>query len=389
MNSLRQLFLLDQDVIFFNHGSFGATPRPVFESYQRWQREMERNPVRFIQRRVNDLLAQARADLGAYLGAAADNLVFVTNATFGMNVVTRSLKLGPGDEVLTTDHEYGAVNNNWQFMAEKLGFKYINHPIPLPVTTQEAFVETFWKGVTPQTRVISMSHITSPTALIFPAQEICRRARQAGIITLIDGAHAPGQLTLRLDEIGADFYIGNLHKWLCAPKGAGFLYARPESQGMLEPLVVSHGWRSTPDHPRTFVDIQQYQGTRDNAAFLAVPDAIRFQKEYHWEQVRADCHALAAEAQQRICEAFDLQPLSPVDHQPLWWSQMLTLPLPPVDLRNLGKQLLDEHKMEIPIHPSRERPSARLSIQAYNTPEEVDIFVDAIKEYARQQGVMA
>ncbi len=385
MNSLRQLFLLDQDIIFFNHGSFGATPRPVFESYQRWQREMERNPVKFIQRRVNDLLAQARAELGQYLGTGGDNLIFVTNATFGMNVVIRSLKLGPGDEVLTTDHEYGAVNNNWNFMSEKLGFKYINQPIPLPVTTREAFVETFWKGVTPQTRVISISHIASPTALTFPVQEICRRARQAGIITLVDGAHAPGQIPLQLDEIGADFYVGNLHKWLCAPKGAGFLYARADSQALLEPLVVSHGWRSTPDHPRTFVDIQQYQGTRDNAAFLAVPDAIRFQAEHHWDQIRASCHALAADAQSRICEAFDLQPLSPVDYQPAWWSQMLTLPLPRVDWSGFGKYLLDHYRMEIPIHPWRERPSARLSVQAYNTPDEIDVFVNAVKVYAQQQ----
>ena len=159
MKSLREFFLLDPDIIFFNHGSFGATPRPVFESYQHWQSELERNPVKFMQRRAPGLLLEARATLGAYLGTAGHNLVFVTNATFGMNVVIRSLKLNPGDEVLTTDHEYGAINNTWRFMAEKEGFRYINHHIPIPVTTQEAFVDTLWQGVTPNTRVISSAKI--------------------------------------------------------------------------------------------------------------------------------------------------------------------------------------------------------------------------------------
>jgi isopenicillin-N epimerase len=381
---MRELFLLDPDIVFFNHGSFGATPRPVFESYQRWQRELERNPVKFIQRTENELIKQARATLGDYIGTNGENLVFVTNATFGVNVVVRSLKLGPGDEVLTTDHEYGAVNNNWNFIAEKQGFKYINHPMPLPVTTQAAFVEEFWKGVTPNTRVISISHITSPTALIFPIQDICKRARAAGIITLIDGAHAPGQIPLNLDEIGADFYVGNLHKWLCAPKGAGFLYARPESQGLLEPLVVSHGWHSTPEHPSTFVDIHQYQGTRDSAAFLAVPDAIAFQKEHNWNQVRADCHAMAAEAQQRIADEFDLEPFSPVNANPQWWSQMLSMPLPSVaDPHDFSRVMLEDYKIEIPMGAWRGPMKARISIQAYNTQEEIDLFVDVVTKYAK------
>ncbi len=383
MNSMRDLFLLDPDIVFFNHGSFGATPRPVFESYQRWQRELERNPVKFIGRTQNGLLKQARATLGEYLGTDGENLVFVTNASFGINVVVRSMKLGPEDEVLTTDHEYGAVNNNWNYLADKLGFKYINYPMPLPMTTQEAFVEEFWRGVTPRTKVISISHITSPTALIFPVQEICRRARAAGIITLIDGAHAPGQIPLNLDEIGADFYVGNLHKWLCAPKGAGFLHARLESQQLLEPLVV-HGWHKTPDHPQSFVDIQQGQGTRDSAAFLAVPDAIAFQKEHNWDQVRADCHALAAQAQHRICEEFDLEPFSPVNANPQWWSQMLSMPLPNVaDPRDFSRVVLEDYKIEIPMGAWRGPMQARISIQAYNTQEEVDLFVDVVTKYAK------
>jgi isopenicillin-N epimerase len=382
MSSLREYFLIDPDVIFFNHGSFGAAPRPVFESYQRWQLELERNPVKFIGRRAPALMEEARHALGAYLHTDGDNVIYVTNATFGMNVILRSMKLGPGDEVLTTDHEYGAINTTWNFMAEKLGFRYINHHIPLPVTTAEDFVETLWQGVTPRTRVISLSHITSPTALIFPVELVCKRAREAGIITVIDGAHAPGQIPLNLDEIGADYYVGNLHKWVCAPKGSGFMYARPEMQPALEPLVVSHGWKYDPAKRGSFVSIQQSQGTRDLAAFLAVPDAIRFQQEHDWDRVRAECHGLAEVAQMRMCEAFDLQPYSAPDAQPAWWSQMVAIPLPKIDLGKLGKHLLDDLHMEIPIFSWQDHPLARLSVQAYNTPAEVDTLVRAVTEFA-------
>ena len=381
MNLLREYFLIDPDVIFFNHGSFGATPRPVFESYQRWQLELEKNPVKFIQRRAPQLMNEARTTLGEYLHTAADNVIYVTNATFGMNVIIRSLKLQPGDEVLTSDHEYGAVNNTWNYMAEKLGYRYVNQPIPLPVTTPEAFVDALWQGVTPRTRVISLSHITSPTALIFPVELVARRAREAGIITVIDGAHAPGQIPLSLDEIGADFYVGNLHKWLCAPKGAGFFYARPEMQHLMEPLVVSHGYKKDAS-VRTFVDVQQNQGTRDLAAFLAVPDAIKFQNEHNWDQVRAECHALAASAQQRMVDTYGVQPLSPPDANPSWFSQMLCVPLPKMDFKKLSEHLMNERKMEIPIMGSGEHPRARLSIQAYNTPEEVDVLVEAVRKFA-------
>lgn len=389
MNSLRDHFLLDPDVIFFNHGSFGATPRSVFEKYQYWQREMERNPVRFIQRLAGHELDQARADLGAYLNTSGDNLVYVTNATFAMNVVIRSLALGLEDEVLTTDHEYGAINNAWNFMAEKLGYKYINHPIPTPVTTADAFIETLWQGVTPHTRVISISHITSPTALTFPIEEVCRRARAEGIVTVIDGAHAPGQIPLNLDALGADYYAGNCHKWLCSPKGAGFLWVHPERQSALEPLLVSHGWRKNAPDQRTFVGVQQNQGTRDLAAFLSVPEAIRFQKEHNWDQVREDCHNLALYALHTVLDRYGLEPSSPPDANPRWWAQMVSIPLPPLDAPALSKHLMDDLHLEIPLGGPIEHPRMRLSIQGYNTADEVAILLGAIDEYAQKQSAAA
>ena len=224
----RDEFLLDPDVVFLNHGSFGATPRPVFETYQDWQRRLEWQPVQFLGTDIAAYLAEARRALGRYLNVAADDLVYVPNATFGVNVVARSLRLEPGDEVLATDHEYGACENAWLFMGRERGFRYVRQPIPLPLSSAADVMEQFWAGVTPRTKVIFLSHITSPTAMRLPVEAICERARAAGILTVIDGAHAPGQIPLDLTTVGADFYAGNCHKWLCAPKGAGFLFARPE-----------------------------------------------------------------------------------------------------------------------------------------------------------------
>ena len=220
MFNLREHFLLDPSITFLNHGSFGATPRPVFDEYQRWQRELENQPVEFLARRCAGLMADSRAVLGEYLGTHADNLVYTQNVTISLNIIARSLELGADDEVLTSDHEYGATDRMWRFISRERGFTFISRPVDL--TSREACIESFWRAVTPRTRIIFLSHITSPTAIILPVEEILRRARAQGIITIIDGAHVAGQLPLHLDSLGADFYGGNLHKWLCAPKGAGF-----------------------------------------------------------------------------------------------------------------------------------------------------------------------
>lgn len=377
MRNLKRHFQLDPSVTFLNHGSFGATPKPVFREYQHWQRELERQPVEFLGRRFTGLMAEARAALGAYLGAHPNNLVYTQNVTISINIVARSLELGPGDEVLASDHEYGAMDRTWRFLAKERGFRYINQHVELPLTTEEKFVDDFWRGVTPRTRVIFLSHITSPTAIIFPIQEIIRRARQAGILTVIDGAHAPGQLPLHLDSLGADFYGGNLHKWLCAPKGAGFLYARPEAQPLLKPLVVSWGYESQTPSASTFVDHHEWWGTRDIAAFLAVPKAIEFQAEHHWEEVRQSCHQLAAYAQTRICELTGLAPLHPqTDH---WFCQLAAAPLPAdTDLPLLKQRLYDDYRVEIPLIDWNGYKLIRVSIQGYNTRRDVDTLLRAL-----------
>ncbi|MBK8025297.1 MAG: aminotransferase class V-fold PLP-dependent enzyme [Chloroflexi bacterium] len=369
--ALRDQFLLDPSVLFLNHGSFGACPKPVFETYQRWQLELERQPVQFLGRRADALLDEARGRLSDYLGASPDGLVFVPNATVGMNIAARGLKLQPGDEILTTDHEYGAIDKTWQFLCGKTGAVIVRHKVEVPVTTHDDFVESLWSAVTPRTRVISISHITSPTALRFPVEAICRRAREAGILTLIDGAHAPGQIPLDMEAIGADFYTGNCHKWLCAPKGAGFLYARPEHHAASEPLVVSWGWSET----ASFVEKHQWQGTRDIASFLSVPAAIDFQAAHDWESVRDYAHELVRLARRAMSEATGLEPISPDSRD--WFVQMAALPIPACDGVTLQRRLYDEHRIEIPYVNWNGRHFLRVSAQAYTTADQIEALVEA------------
>jgi isopenicillin-N epimerase len=371
-------FLLQPEMAFLNHGSFGACPRPVFATYQEWQRKLEAQPVEFLGRRINELLAAARARLAAYLGTQPDSLVYVPNATYGVNIVARSLDLQPGDEVLATDHEYGAADRAWRFVCARSGARYVNQPIALPVESAEAVIDQLWAGVTERTRVIFLSHITSPTALIFPVAEVARRARERGILTLVDGAHAPGQLDLALDELGVDFYTGNCHKWMCAPKSAGFLYARPERQPLLHPLVVSWGWESQTPGVSPFIDYFEWRGTHDPAAYLAVPAAIDFMEARDWPSVRAACHELLLEASHRIAALSGAPQISPDTAD--WWVQMRTIPLPPCDLEALKARLWDEYQIEVPMVGWGGGHALRVSIQCYNGPQDVDRLVDALTQ---------
>jgi isopenicillin-N epimerase len=373
---LAELYLIRPDVVFLNHGSFGACPRPVFETYQRWQRELESDPVDFIGRRSRDLLAWARAELASYVGTSGDNLVYVPNITWGANAIANGLALQPGDEVLATDLEYGAIDRTWRYHCERRGAKYVNQHITIPVTTPEMVVEELWAGVTERTRVIAISHVTSGTALILPVAEVCRRARAAGILTAIDGAHAPGQIDLDLDALGADFYAANCHKWLSAPKGAGFLYARPERQDLIEPLIISWGYQSEHPGPSRFIDHFQQLGTNDPAAYLSVPAAIAFQREHDWPRVRAACHSLARDARERIGALTGLPHIAP--DSPDWWAQMCTIPLPPLEEVDLSERLWTDYKIEIPGGKWDGHSRIRVSIQAYNSQEHVDRLVDAL-----------
>jgi isopenicillin-N epimerase len=379
--ALREQFLLRPDVVFLNHGSYGACPRPVFERYQSWQLELERQPVEFLGRRARDLLLESRSALAGYLHCDPDEIVYSQNVTTALNVVARSLPLQEGDEILTTDHEYGALDRTWKFICQRTGAKVVRQELPLPLDDPDEVVAAVLAGLTPRTRVLFLSHITSPTAVTLPIEKLIAHARAAGLWTVVDGAHAPGQIPVDLHGLGVDFYGGNCHKWLSAPKGAGFLYARRGVQHLLDPLVISWGWEARSPSGSRFIDEQEGQGTRDISAFLSVPAAIEFQAANDWDRVRAECHQLARETAARVADLTDLPPLTA--DSPEWFAQMVTMPLPAGDDAALKLRLYDEFKIEIPVVVWRDRRFVRISVQGYNTRADTGRLVDALGEILR------
>jgi isopenicillin-N epimerase len=339
-------FLLDPDLVYLNHGGYGACPAPVFARYQELQRELERNPTEFLGRRFHERMAEARAALAGFVGARPDDLVFVPNATAGLNAVIRSLRLEPEDEVLTTRHEYGAVTRTWEFTGAKLVY---------------AEPDQLADAIGPRTKVVSVSHITSPTALVLPVEKICAAARAARVLSIIDGAHAPGQLPLDLEQLGADIYAGNCHKWLCAPKGAGFLWARPEHQRWVEPLVVSWGYGAE----ATFAERHGWQGTRDPAAALTVPAAIEARGELDLER----CRRLAASFHDR------LPPCGGTPAPQMWASEVAA-----DDPDALQRRLWEEHGIEVVVSRWEGRSLLRVSIAPYNEAADVERLLEALAE---------
>ena len=367
---LRAEFLLDPDVVFLNHGSFGACPRDVFARYQEWQRELERQPVEFLSRRLPDLLAHARARLAAEVGAQADDLVFVPNASSAVNVAARALDLRAGDEILATNLEYGACDLAWADACARAGARYVRAEIPLPVGGD--LVEALFAARTERTHAVFVSHITSETALRLPVAEIVARAHAEGLLAIVDGAHAPGQIVpLELDALGADFYAGNCHKWLCAPKGAGFLHVRREHQKRVDGIVVGWGYD---DGGGTFLSRSERQGTRDPSAYLTVPDAIDWLAARDWDSVRERCRALTREARRRLLGLPGVEPVGPEELV----DQMASVALPPCDAQELKRRLYDEHRIEVPVMDRGARPLLRVAIQGYNDERDVDALVSAL-----------
>ncbi len=288
------------------------------------------------------------------------------NATTGVNMAARSLDLRPGDEVLATGLEYGACDLAWEAVCARAGARYVRAEMPLPVGD---IVEQLFERQTERTRVVYVSHITSATGLLLPVEEIVRRARDAGLTTIVDGAHAPGHVPLDLESLGADFYAGNCHKWLCAPKGAGFLHVRPEHQERVEGPIVSWGHQE----PATFISRTQQQGTRDAAAYLTVPTAIAFQQEHAWDDVRARCVALCREARRDLCAVLGTEPIAPEEMV----LQMASVRLPDGVGEALERILWDEHRIDIPVmRPQKDL--LRISVAAYTTREDVERLLDVL-----------
>jgi isopenicillin-N epimerase len=381
--ALRAELLLDPDLAFLNHGSYGATPRAVMDAAEGFRREMEANPVAFLDpnRGLTARLAAVRARLAQHLSCDPGDLALVENATEGVNIVARSLRLGQDDEVLTTDHEYGACEKLWARIAAETGARIVVAPVPLPLVSEAAFTQALASRITPRTRVLFLSHVTSATALTLPIAPIVAEARARGIFTLVDGAHGPGQVALDLTALGADAYAGNAHKWWMAPKGTAFLHARRAAQAAIRPLIISHGWQegtfAGPFGGSRFTDALEMRGTRDMAAFLALPAALDWQAARDWPAVSARAARLLDATEPRIRALTGLAPLS---SRAFRAPQMASFPLPRDTDPAALKAELFARGIEVPCFAWSGRPFLRLSAAGYTQPVEVDRLVAALAE---------
>ena len=375
---MKDTFLLSPDVTFLNHGSFGACPKPVFEKYQFWQKELERQPVQFMVEEVYKHLETARKRLGEFVGCNSDDLIFIPNPTTGFTTVKNCLSFKPGDEILSTDHEYGALIRGWNSISRKTGARFIQREIPLPCTTHGDFTEYFCEGITEKTKVIFISHITSFTAMIFPIHEICRRARERGIFTIIDGAHVPGHIPINILDIDPDVYIGACHKWLCAPKGSSFLYVRKTFQDKMAPLITSWGDEGCDPSDSSFLLENQWQGTRDMSAFLSVTEAIEFQQKNNWSDLTKKCRWLVRETRSRLDEYFDLMHICPNTEE--WIGQMASVEINVDDPIKIKNDLLKNYSIEVPIFEWKGKTLLRYSINVYNDQQDIDLLIYALKD---------
>lgn len=376
-NNLKDQFLLRKDIHFLNFGSFGATPKPIFESYQEWQKVLEAEPVQFIAFDGVEYLSTARAALAQFIHVDdKDDLVYITNPSFAVNIIAKGFPLAAGDEILATDIEYGACDRTWDYYCTQKKAVYKRQKITLPITTKEQFIEDFFKGLTPKTKAIFISHITSATALIFPVKEICAIAKSKGLITIVDGAHAPAHVDLKINELDVDFYVGACHKWMMAPKGASFLYAHKKVQSICDPLVVSWGYKAAKPSHSAFLDYHQMIGTRDFSAFLAVPKSIEFMKDHHWTEVSKQCHEMVLANAAQFYELLGTQPISPLTNE--WIGQMISIPIHTKEPEVLQRKLFKEFNIEIPIMRQGEDTYMRYSINAFNSVQDLEALQNAL-----------
>lgn len=379
-------FLLDPSVTYLNHGSFGACPKPIFAEFQRFQLELEAQPVDFIVKKQSKYLKAARESLSKYVGCNAQDLFFTPNPTFAVNVIMRSLKLKEGDEILTTNHEYGAMDRTWNFYCKKTGAQYIRQNISLPIVSKEQIIEEFWKGYNSNTKIVFLNQMSSATALIFPVKEICEKAQQLGLITIVDGAHIPGHIDLNIAELAPDYYTGTLHKWMLAPKGSSFLYVKPEFQDDLEPLVVSWGYQSAMPGESQFLDYHEIQGTRDISAFLCTPKVVEFLEQNSWDDKAKICRQIVLDNYQRFCDLLNTEPLSPISTEFL--GQMASIPVNTEKPTELKELLYSKYKIEIPVMPLNGNFYIRYSINAYNSQNDLDLLYAALEDIVQNSDLI-
>ncbi len=377
-NTLKSQFLLRSDITYLNFGSFGACAKPIFERYQQFQLELEQEPAQFMLVNGAKYLEQSRNALASYIHCNGDDVVFVTNPSYGVNIIAKSLRLMPGDEVLTTNIEYGACDKTWQYYCDKAGAKCVRQNINFPLTTKDDFINQFFKGLTDKTKLVFISHITSATGLRLPVEEICTIAKTKGLMTFVDGAHAPGQIPLDLSKLDADLYVGACHKWMMAPKGCSFLYVKKEFQSLFDPLVISWGYKSAFPSHSLFLDYHQLQGTRDFSAFLTIPIAIEFMQNNNWEMVAADCRKKVLDNAERFCKLLQTEPLTTLNDDFL--VQLYSIRINAKEPDKLQRHLFEKYNIEIPIMWQDDKVYLRYSIQGFNTQEDLDTLYNALED---------
>ncbi len=389
-HSLARHWTLDPGIAFLNHGSFGACPAPIQAVQQQLRDRIERQPVQFFVRDLEGLLDEARASLAAFLGADASDIALVPSATAGVNAVLRSLKLKSGDELLTTNHEYNACRNVLEFVAQRTGATVVVAEIPFPLDSSQQAAAVILDEVTPRTRLALLDHITSQSALILPIEVLTTALAELDIPVLVDGAHAPGMVPVDLNKLGAAYYTGNCHKWLCAPKGSGFLHVNRDYQASVRPAIISHGANTKRrDRSRYLVEFD-WTGTTDPSALLSVPAALEFMGSLlpgGWNAVREHNRSLALAARPLLCTALGLEPPCPDD----MIGAIASFPLPPGSAEPptsplyadpMQDTLLERYGIEVPIIPWPAAPQrlVRLSAQVYNTLDQYQLLADALRD---------
>ena len=374
--NIKSQFMLDPEIIHLNHGSYGACPKPVFDSLIKWQKKLELNPTKHLGFDLSNYLEKSRMALSDYVHCNKDDIAFFPNPSTALNTVIKSLDLKAGDEILSSNHEYGALDKTWNYMCKKTGIKYIQTTIPLPLTSNDDFINNFLKHITTKTKIIFLSHITSSTGLIFPVEEICKIAKEKNIISIIDGAHVPGHISLNIRKLNPDVYTGACHKWMCSPKGTAFLYVTKRLQKIIEPLVISWGFDSDiPSHSQ-FLDYLQWQGTNDLSSYLTMPDTIKFLEKNNWENISKKCRELNIWARNEINQLLKIEPIS----DDKFLGQMSSISIKSKDILQDQIEFYLKYKIQIPFIKWNNREFFRISIQAYNSKEDVSRLLAALKK---------
>lgn len=378
INRMKEHFLLRDDITFLNFGSFGATPKELFDDYVQWQLLLEKEPVQFITVDGYRYLNDARKELAKFISTNFENLIFTPNPTHAINIIAKNLKLNKGEEILSTSLEYGAMDRTWNYYCEKQGACYVQQNISLPIQSKESFINEFWQGYSDKTKVVFISQITSSTGLILPVKEICEEAKRRGLITIVDGAHVPAHIDLNLSELKADFYTGACHKWMMTPKGSSFLYVHPNFQKALDPLIISWGYKSATPSSSQFFDYHQFNGTRDFSAYLTIPKAIEFMEHYKWKDKTEVCRDLLIENAPKLFKLLNTQALAPLTKE--FFGQLCSAEIKSNEPEKLQRLLFEKYTIEIPVMRHGDKCYIRFSFQVFNSVSELDYLIDSLSD---------